>query len=188
MRLLPCALLSLAAAAGACAAPPAADAPVTICLVRHAEKAADDPKDPDLSDAGRARAQALATLLEHAGVTRLFASEYKRTQQTLQPLSEKCGHAIEVVPAGTIDAQAALLKSLPAGSVAVVAGHSDTIPKLARALGLVIDDVVASPAGEVLPDYGRLLVVILPPPDAPSRQPLRAFRLQFGDGWHAPPK
>ena len=46
--------------------------PKTIVLVRHAEKSADDPRDPNLDDAGVARARALARTLEGAGVTHLI--------------------------------------------------------------------------------------------------------------------
>ncbi|MFY0534577.1 histidine phosphatase family protein [Nannocystis pusilla] len=67
--------------------------------MRHGEKAADDPSDPSLSPAGEARAKALAELLGHAGVTHLFASEYRRTQATLRPLADAAGLQITVLPA-----------------------------------------------------------------------------------------
>ena len=63
-------------------------------LLRHAEKeVASDPKapaaaDPALSKEGEERAQALLRLLSRAGVTHLFASEYRRTKETLLPLAE----------------------------------------------------------------------------------------------------
>ena len=47
--------------------------------------------DPDLSDVGRTRAQALATALKDAGVTAIFVTEYKRTQQTAEPLAKLLG-------------------------------------------------------------------------------------------------
>ena len=40
----------------------------TFILVRHAEKGTDDPRDPDLSDAGKQRAQVLANLLKETKV------------------------------------------------------------------------------------------------------------------------
>ena len=52
-------------------------------------------KDPDLSDAGRARAESLANVLKDAGITAIYATELKRTQQTAAPLarlSECRGH------------------------------------------------------------------------------------------------
>jgi broad specificity phosphatase PhoE len=172
----------LAACAGSPrpASPASAPPPVAIFLLRHAEKAANDPKDPDLSDAGRARAAALATLLEHAGVTHLFATDMKRTRQTLAPLAAKCGRTVAVVPAESVDRQVEALRELPPGSVAVVAGHSNTIPAIARALGGTAGDVTASPDGDLLPDYGRLLLVIRYGAGPATTQTLR---LQFGDAW-----
>jgi len=108
--------------------------PKTVIVVRHAEKAADGTPDPDLSEAGVARAQALAHMLEHAGVTPLYASEYRRTQQTLEPLSLLTGAAIQVVPARDPAAVLSAIAELPRNSVAVVAGHSNTVPGLVAAL------------------------------------------------------
>jgi hypothetical protein len=56
-------LSALIIAAGASAEP-------FVVIVRHAEKATNDPKDPDLSQAGNARAELLARILkdfEHHG-------------------------------------------------------------------------------------------------------------------------
>ena len=43
--------------------------------------------DPELSDAGKARAAALAVLLKDAKITAIFTTEYKRTRDTAQPLA-----------------------------------------------------------------------------------------------------
>jgi hypothetical protein len=45
-----------------------ASAEPVVVVVRHAEKAASDQKDPDLSPAGRARAEALARILKDSGI------------------------------------------------------------------------------------------------------------------------
>lgn len=173
-------LVLLASIAAACAAPAPPGPPVSIFLLRHAEKATTNPSDPDLSDAGSARADALATLLEHAGVTHLFATEFKRTQQTLAPLAAKCGRTVSVIPAASMQQQVAALLDLPPGSVAVVAGHSNTIPALVRALGGTVDDLEAGPDGELLPDYGRLLLVTRSAGDRGPQGALRTIRLQAG--------
>src|SRR5262245_25473842 len=72
---------------------------LTVVLVRHAEKATDDPDDPSLSDAGRERALALARLLRGAGVSHLFASEYRRAAATVEPLARMTGVEITRLPA-----------------------------------------------------------------------------------------
>ena len=139
--------------------------PTTIILLRHAEKGTDDARDPGLSERGTERAESLAELLEHAGVTHLFASEFCRTQATLAPLAEALGLEVEIVSARSPDVQVAALRALPAGSVAVVAGHSNTTPALVRALGGEVGRLKASRSGDVLgeDEYGRLFVVVLPP-------------------------
>ena len=174
------ALVATCVSPAATSKPPAPPAPVAIFLLRHAEKSANDPDDPDLSEAGRARAAALATLLEHAAVTHLFATEMKRTQQTLAPLAAKCGRTITTLPAQAVDRQINALLELPPGSVAVVAGHSNTIPTITRALGGAVDDLTATPNGDLLPDYGRLLLVLR---SGAGSVTTRTLRLQVGAAW-----
>src|SRR5262249_38876379 len=108
----------------------------TAILFRHAEKSAEgDPKDPSLSEAGMERAKSLAKLLARSRATHLFASEYKRTQETLGPLSAVMKLSVVVVPGAKTADLAVKLLELPSGSVAVVSGHANTIPALATLLG-----------------------------------------------------
>ena len=160
----------------------------TVVFVRHAERDANgDAHDPSLSDAGRKRALALARLLGHAGVTQLYASEYRRAQETLAPLAEQVGHKVEVVRASD---SARLLESLsnaPSGSVCVVAGHSNTIPALIEALGGRADDLVATPQGPQLreSEYDRAFVVTLGPLEKVDGHPVRratsTLEVRYGD-------
>ena len=123
------------------APPPAAERAeaartTTVIVVRHAEKdPSGDPRDPGLSEAGRARAEALAALLARSRASALFASEFRRTRETLAPLAARLGLETLAVPAADPRALLAKLDALPPGSVAVVAGHSNTVPALVRALG-----------------------------------------------------
>jgi broad specificity phosphatase PhoE len=148
-------------------APPAE---VTLFLVRHAEAAAGDSRDPQLSDAGQERARQLATVLRDVPVTHLFASEYRRTLQTLAPLAAQCGHRVETLPARAADELVRRLRRLPDGAIAVVAGHSNTVPEMLQRLG-------ASPAGlEPHPKHGWLL-----PHDEYGRLFLVTLRRQAGE-------
>lgn len=152
---------------GTLAAPArAAERGVTVILVRHAEKATGgDARDPDLSPAGEARAAALARLLGAAGVTHLYASEYKRTQATLAPLAAATKLTTTVSGAAKAAELADTLRALPAGSIAVVAGHSNTVPDLARRLGAPLAGLTDSKNGPVLPEeaFDRVYAVTLPP-------------------------
>lgn len=145
-------------------APPAAalTRTATIVLVRHAEKdAAGDPRDPGLSAEGLARAGRLAKLLARSGASRLYASEYRRTRESLAPLAELLGIEVTPVPAAEAGRLARELQELGDGAVAVVAGHSNTVPALAKALGAELPGLAASPHGPVIEerDHGRIFVL-----------------------------
>lgn len=139
-------------------------APITVVLVRHAEKGTDDPRDPALSDAGKARAEKLAKMLASSGLSRVFTSEFKRTQQTAAPFASAAKLEAEVVPAGKADELVAKLRALPPGSKALIVGHSNTVPKIAELLGAKLAHLEKGPAGEQFPDaeYGRIVVLTLP--------------------------
>lgn len=108
--------------------------PRTVIVVRHAEKAAEPAADPPLDERGRARSVRLVALLGSSGVTHLFASEFQRTQETLRPLSAALGANVTVVGARDLRALLSALDNLPRHSVAVVAGHSNTVPEIVAAL------------------------------------------------------
>ena len=129
-----------------------ATAQSTIFIVRHAEKA-DATKDPDLSEVGRARAEALAKMLKDANITEIYATEFKRTQQTAAPLAKVLGITVTILPAKD---NAALLAKLRASTGnALVVGHGDTIPDLIKALGM------SDPINVAENDYDNLFAVVL---------------------------
>lgn len=168
LRVLPL-LLAVVVGAPACKPPPAPTpttaatalpltaapaAPVLVYLVRHAEKAVVPGDDPPLSKAGTERAEALDAMLAHAGVTHIFATQYGRTLQTIDPLARRQGLVVETIKAGDDETQLDALRALPGGSVAVVAGHSNTIPGLVRKLGGQAPDLTDT-------QYDRLFLVAL---------------------------
>ena len=129
-----------------------------VLLVRHAERAdtgggapATMAADPSLSDTGRQRAESLAAILKDAGITAIYATEFKRTQETAAPLAKALGIAVTTVPAKDIAGLVQKLKG--ATSNVLVVGHSNTVPEIVKALGvtapLKIDDT----------EYDNLLVV-----------------------------
>jgi broad specificity phosphatase PhoE len=72
--------------------------PVAV-IVRHGEKVTNGGTDPDLSSAGRARADALARILKDSGITAIFTTEFKRTQETAAPTATSAHVAPTVVVA-----------------------------------------------------------------------------------------
>jgi phosphohistidine phosphatase SixA len=133
----------------------------SVFVVRHAERADTSggapmmATDPDLSDAGRMRAAALATMLKDAGVAAIFVTEFKRTQQTAAPLAKALGITPVVVPAKDTAGLVAKLKKTAAN--ALVVGHSNTVPDVVTALGK--GNPVAVPDTE----YDNLFIVIQAP-------------------------
>ncbi len=109
-------------------------------------------EDPPLSPAGEARAETLARMLRSAGVTRVFASQFKRTQQTARPLAEAEHLEVMIVTAKDIDTL--VRKLADAKDAALVVGHSDTVPEILRALG------VKEPIKISDTEYDNLFVVV----------------------------
>jgi broad specificity phosphatase PhoE len=139
-----------------------------VVVVRHAEKATDDPKDPTLSEAGQARADALAKALAGLPLSAAYATQYKRTQLTAAPAAKACGIEVTVREATAAndatyatDLAHAIRQGAPGRNLLVV-GHSNTVPALVKAL----TGVEPAPMGDA--EYDRIYVVTLPA-DGPAR-------------------
>ncbi|MBV9772497.1 MAG: histidine phosphatase family protein [Gemmatimonadetes bacterium] len=163
------ALRRLALAAALLAAPASlagqghAAGTTTVVVVRHAEKAADDPQDPSLSPAGRERALALRDALADAPVAAVYATQFRRTRATGEPLATRAGQAVVVRPATAANAAtyardlAAEILSRYRGRTVVVVGHSNTVPEIVRALsGKQVAPITDT-------EYDHLFVVQVPP-------------------------
>lgn len=167
-------------AVSACARDQAIPASCCLILVRHAEKQK-DADDPGLTEEGVARSQALASLLENAGVTHLISSEYRRTRMTLEPLARRSQVALETHSSRDGGGLADRLRSLEAGSVAVVAGHSNTIPELAAALGGQVGSL--DPKGHIEEDeYARLFILTVAATEPGGRMSgVNSLELRYGE-------
>jgi phosphohistidine phosphatase SixA len=117
------------------------DAP-RILLMRHAEKS-DDPQDPHLSADGQARAARLADYVPATFgrpdvlIATAVSKHSSRPLETLQPLSDKIGVAIDATFADQdYGALAEDLLSRPSfkGRLVVVCWHHGNIPSMAHAL------------------------------------------------------
>lgn len=128
----------------------------TVVLVRHAEKKLDAGADPDLAPQGFERARRLATLFADAGIDALYASQFRRTQATLVPLSEQSGVIVQVIDAEQPETLVEQVLSEYRGQLVVIAGHSNTIPDLVmRFSGIEIAAIDES-------DYTGIYVLSLP--------------------------
>jgi len=144
-----------------------------VFLVRHAERSDNDPRDPDLSPAGRERAALLASLLAEAELTAIYATPWKRTQQTAAPLAEALGLPVRIYDASDSTAMAGLTQDILAGRERIlVVGHSNTVPSTVTRLG-------GEGGGPMAEDeYDRLYVVT---PGAPGA--MNTVLLRFGARW-----
>ncbi|HEX6041437.1 phosphoglycerate mutase family protein [Longimicrobium sp.] len=129
-------LLRYAFLATLVAAPAAAQDSTVVVLVRHAEKAPVEGNDPPLSEAGEARATALAQALNGMHFDAVIATERQRTQLTARPLAQRDGLTPEIVGLGSahVDSVAAAVRR-HAGHTVLVVGHSNTVPRIVHALG-----------------------------------------------------
>lgn len=143
-RLVRYALLAAGLTACAPAAPPAS-APASasteqdstvVVLVRHAEKAAVEGNDPPLSEAGEARARALAQTLAGTRFDAVIATERQRTQATARPVAQRDGLVPEIIAlAGPHVENVAAAVRRHTGQTVLVVGHSNTVPRIVHALG-----------------------------------------------------
>ena len=125
-------------------APAAAYAQSLVIFVRHAERAdggaqaqtmTSTPADPLLSAAGEARAAKLAMMLADASIKAIYASEFRRTQDTGKPLAARLGLTVQAVAARDAAALAAKVKAEHPKDVVLVIGHSNTVPEAIKAFG-----------------------------------------------------
>jgi broad specificity phosphatase PhoE len=129
----------------------AQSAPLTVFVVRHAEKGPEVP-DPSLSEAGQRRAAELARVLSDSRITALYVTEFKRTQETLAPLAAATGVTTTRLLARDVDALIAQIRALPPGSRAVVATHSNLVHVIVlRLTGVMLPELTDL-------DYDRLVV------------------------------
>jgi TonB family protein len=150
------------------------DAPTTVILVRHAEKAvpgAGMNEDPPLSAAGEQRARELARVLGDVAINAIYTTPYARTRSTAAPIATKLHLTPEEVKVGATYASdmAILLTTQHHGETVLVVGHSNTTRDVLRALGITnapnIDDA----------EYDNLFIVTIAEGFAP-----KMVRLRYG--------
>ena len=104
----------------------------TLYLVRHAEKEADGSRDPLLTEAGNNRSKKLASWFADKDINAIWSSDYIRTRDTALPLLSQLGLTLKIYDPG--DQTELVRQILDRQHNALVVGHSNTIPELARLL------------------------------------------------------
>jgi phosphohistidine phosphatase SixA len=107
---------------------------VRLYFVRHAEKSYSPAGDPDLTEAGRQRAEALSRILKRHEIGAIYSTDTRRTRQTAAPLSEATGVPVRLYSQDTV--QRFLYTLMDAECNALVVGHSNTVLGMIRSLGL----------------------------------------------------
>ncbi|MEA1882683.1 MAG: histidine phosphatase family protein [Candidatus Marinimicrobia bacterium] len=127
--------------------------PESVYLIRHAEKQIiKGEKDPELTRGGFKRAAALADSLGNIQNGVIYSSEFKRTQQTVNPLAATWGTKVNIHTAN--DPEGQIQRALKhCGKMVIIAGHSNTVPNLISLFG------IEKPV--VIPDdqYGELYLI-----------------------------
>ena len=143
--------------------PAIASAQSMVIFVRHAERAdggaqaqtmTSTPADPLLSAAGEARAARLATMLGEAGIKAIYASEFRRTQDTGKPLAAKLGLTVQALSARDPGALVSKARAEHPKDVVMVIGHSNTVPDAIKAFG--------GPAIKMADDEYNAIYVLVP--------------------------
>lgn len=115
---------------------PLTDSGTKIYLVRHAEK--DTGNNPVLTIAGCERAGDLVRLMKDRQIQRIYVTPYRRSQMTADSLRIQLGidtvqYKADTTGAGLIKR---ILENNDAGKSILVIGHSNTILRIARGLGV----------------------------------------------------
>lgn len=151
---------------GACNSP-------KVYLVRHAEKSANPPKNPMLTEAGKERAEELAKVLGARKISAIYSTNYNRTRETAAPLSRQLGLAIQYYNPDTAAkiANSALIKK----KTTLIVGHSNTLLPIISALGLTA-------SVKEIPDsvYNHLFVIY------PKKGKLKLLESSYGKAVSAP--
>ena len=137
-------------------------ATTTIIFVRHAEKEANSGDDPGLSAAGKRRVAELTRQLVDAdvvaGVDAVYATPYRRTQDTAKGVADALGLPIFTYDPSDNEAVLETILKKHKGKIILVVGHSNTVPTLIADLGASKKVPEIQEGGE----YDNIYIVSIP--------------------------
>ena len=127
--------------------------PITVYLVRHAERADEPRQDPPLTEKGVLRSQELARVLGNANVKTIITSQFLRTKATAEPIAKKLNVAAtsislslnpsnprQISEQSTAEVTNKILEN--GGASVLVVGHSNSIPDVIKMLGGDVTPVI----------------------------------------------
>ena len=113
-------------------------ATTTVIFVRYADRAVEEGENSGLSPAGQARAEELVRVLVDvdvvAGVDAIFATQYRYTQETAEPLAKRLHLPVQVVDVTDIEGLIERILNDYKGKVVLVITHTEPLPVLIREL------------------------------------------------------
>ncbi|HEU4768140.1 MAG TPA: phosphoglycerate mutase family protein [Pyrinomonadaceae bacterium] len=127
--------------------------PVTVYLIRHAERADEPRQDPPLTEKGTLRSQELARVLGNANIKAIITSQFARTKLTAEPIAKKLNVAVTPISLSLSPSNPRMIaeqstaevtnKILERGGESVlVIGHSNSIPDVIKMLGGDVTPVI----------------------------------------------
>ncbi len=134
----------------------------TVVVIRHADKGPSAIADAPLSPPGEQRAVRLAQMFgdgeKFGRVKRVYVTNTRRAQQTAAELVQRLGVKAEVVDAKSSSSELArrVLRE-NRGGLALVVGHSNTVPEIVGAMADVKD---VPPIGEE--EFDTMYIVTVP--------------------------
>ncbi len=150
-------------------------ATTTVIFVRHADRAVEDGENSGLSAAGQARAEELVRVLVDvdvvAGPDAIFATQYRYTQETADPLAKRLHLPVQVVDVTDVEGLIERILSDFKGKVVLVITHTEPLPVLIRELHG--SKKVPSIAPE---EYDNLYIVSIP-----WYGKVKTLRLKYGE-------
>ena len=109
-------------------------ATTTVVFVRYADTDRSGAENPGLSPAGRRRANEIARVVGDidvvAGVDAIFATQYRVTQESVEPLSKQLNLPVQVIDAGNVRGLRDLILSEYKGRIVLVVTDPDVLPVL----------------------------------------------------------
>ena len=145
-----------------------AEAQQAIFLVRHAEQSV-ETDDPELTEAGKKRAQALASVLKDVGINVIYTTDRRRAIQTAEPLEKSLNIESKRLPLRDVDGLVARLREQGDHDRILVVNHSLALPRIMKGLGYPAEITIP------LNEYDNLFVLVPKSDGSPSLLRLRYY-------------